>query len=94
MKSRNPPPQNHDDNVVALTARKKSEPNEPVYDFARAGSAPAKKPTDAAAHDDERVKEAMRLAEAFLAIEDATARASLIALAERLVTYDWIRSAK
>lgn len=40
---------------------------------------------------DPRTKEAMRLVEAFLAIEDATARSSLIALAERLVSYDWLR---
>ena len=33
----------------------------------------------------------MRLIEAFLAIEDAAARSSLIALAERLVSYDWLR---
>ena len=37
------------------------------------------------------MQEAMRLIEAFLAIEDATARASLIVLAERLVSYDWLR---
>jgi hypothetical protein len=36
--------------------------------------------------------EAMRLMEAFLAIEDAAARAALIVLAERLVSYDWVRS--
>ena len=40
---------------------------------------------------DPRTQEAMRLVEAFLAIEDATARSSLIALAERLVSYDWLR---
>jgi hypothetical protein len=40
---------------------------------------------------DPRTQEAMRLIEAFLAIEDATARSSLIALAERLVSYDWLR---
>ncbi len=34
----------------------------------------------------------MRLVEAFLAIEDAAARAALITLAERLVTYDWLRN--
>ncbi len=38
--------------------------------------------------------EALRLVEAFLAIEDATARAALIALAERLVSYDWVRRAQ
>jgi hypothetical protein len=44
--------------------------------------------------DDPRVREAMRLIEAFLAIEDAAARAALIALAERLVTHDWARRAQ
>ena len=39
--------------------------------------------------DDPRMREAMRLIEAFLAIEDAAARAALVALAERLVTHDW-----
>jgi hypothetical protein len=33
----------------------------------------------------------MRLVEAFLAIEDTAARTALIALAERLVTHDWLR---
>ena len=44
--------------------------------------------------DDPRTQEAMRLVEAFLAIEDATARAALISLAERLVSYDWFRNAQ
>lgn len=44
--------------------------------------------------DDARVKEAMRLAQAFLAIEDPGARAALVALAERLISYDWIRKVK
>jgi hypothetical protein len=38
------------------------------------------------------MREAMRLIEAFLAIEDELARTSLIALAERLVTHDWLRN--
>jgi len=42
---------------------------------------------------DPRTQEAMRLVEAFLAIEDAAARSALIALAERLVSYDWLRKA-
>ena len=33
----------------------------------------------------------MQLIEVFLAIEDASARAALIALAESLVTHDWLR---
>jgi hypothetical protein len=39
--------------------------------------------------DDPRMKEAMRLMQAFLAIEDSAGRAALITLAERLVSYDW-----
>ena len=94
MKSRKLPPQNHDDNVVELALRKKSDPDQPVYSFAKVGGRSAKKRADAAQHDDARVREAMRLAEAFLAIEDATARTALIALAERLVSYDWVRNVK
>ena len=45
----------------------------------------------AGSEGDPRTQEAMRLIEAFLAIEDATARSSLIVLAERLVSYDWLR---
>lgn len=40
--------------------------------------------------DDPRMHEALRLAKAFLAIEDAEARGALIALAERLVSHDWL----
>jgi len=39
--------------------------------------------------DDPRMKEAMRLMQAFLAIEDSAGRTALITLAERLVSYDW-----
>jgi hypothetical protein len=46
--------------------------------FAAAGSA-----------DDPRMQEALRLAKAFLAIEDAQARGALVALAESLVSRDW-----
>jgi len=94
MKSRKLPPRNHDDNVVELAVRKKPDPDQPVYSFAKAGGTSAKRRGDAAQHDDARVREAMRLAEAFLAIEDATARAALITLAERLVSYDWVRNAR
>lgn len=44
--------------------------------------------------DDPRMREALRLMEAFLAIEDAAGRAALVALAERLVSYDWVRKAQ
>ena len=41
--------------------------------------------------DDPMMREALRLIEAFLAIEDAQARTALITLAESLVSYDWLR---
>jgi len=43
---------------------------------------------------DPRMREAMRLIEAFLAVEDTAARAALIALADSLVTHDWVRRAQ
>jgi len=52
---------------------------------------PASALAGAGSPDDPRTQEAMRLIEAFLAIDDATARSSLIVLAERLVSYDWLR---
>jgi hypothetical protein len=42
-------------------------------------------------HDDPRTQEALRLIQSFLAIEDASTRAALVALAESLVTDDWLR---
>jgi hypothetical protein len=48
-------------------------------------------PFIAGGRDDPRTQEAIRLIESFLAIEDASARAALIALAESLVTHDWLR---
>lgn len=47
--------------------------------------------TAAGSPDDPMMREALRLIEAFLAIEDVKARASLITLAESLVSYDWVR---
>lgn len=41
--------------------------------------------------NDPRMKEAMRLMQAFLAIEDAAGRTALITLAERLVSDVWLR---
>ncbi len=67
---------NSDFNVVPLPAR---------HPESRAARAMA-----GGSHDP-RTREAMRLVEAFLAIEDAGARASLITLAERLVSHDWLR---
>jgi hypothetical protein len=41
--------------------------------------------------EDPIMHEALRLMEAFLAIEDEDARSALITLAEGLVSYDWVR---
>ncbi len=43
--------------------------------------------------DDPRMKEAIVLMEAFLAIEDQVARQSLVNLAQQLVSHDWARRA-
>ena len=69
-------------------------PLKPMEKSALTRDSPAGAPSALAAagsEGDPRTKEAMRLIEAFLAIEDASARASLIVLAERLVSYDWLR---
>lgn len=82
-------PRKPDLNVVPMPS-KTTEKCGSAHDF----SAPAAAPGALAAAgspDDPRTQEAMRLIEAFLAIDDATARASLIVLAERLVSYDWLR---
>jgi hypothetical protein len=91
MKSMNKPPRKHGHNVVQLTLKKKAVADQPVCSFAKTGAA-KNRPDDA--QGDARVQEAMRLAQAFLAIEDAAARSALIALAERLISYDWIRQVK
>lgn len=46
---------------------------------------------EAGSKDDPRMKEAIVLMEAFLAIEDQVARRSLVSLAQQLVSYDWAR---
>ena len=68
------------DNVVPLTAKASDGRGSPVKTFAAAGSP-----------DDPRMKEALRLMQFFLAIEDAPGRAALITLAERLVSDEWAR---
>lgn len=65
----------------------------PAREFPNTAAAPAALAVDGSP-DDPRMSEAMRLIEAFLAIEDATARAALIALADSLVTHDWARRAQ
>ncbi len=44
--------------------------------------------------EDPRVREAKRLVAAFLAIDDEAARTALIALAEGLISNDWMRRAQ
>jgi hypothetical protein len=46
---------------------------------------------EAGTPEDPIMREALRLIEAFLAIEDQAARGALITLAESLVSYDWVR---
>lgn len=55
------------------------------------GSAAAVPLSAAGGPEDPIMHEALRLIEAFLAIEDPTARSALITLAEGLVSYDWVR---
>lgn len=57
------------------------------------GAAAAAGPISAGGPEDPRMKEALRLIEAFLAIEDPAARAALVTLADRMVSYDWVRTA-
>lgn len=67
-------------NVIPLESKLKDSGRPPV---AEAGS-----------KDDPRMKEALVLMEAFLAIEDQVARNALVTLAQQLVSYDWARRAK
>jgi hypothetical protein len=69
------------DNVVSLTAKASEGRVSPPKTLAAAAGSP----------DDPRMKEAMRLMQVFLAIEDAPGRAALITLAERLVGDEWAR---
>jgi len=79
------PPFN-DDNVVPLDTKLK------IKDDSRDGdrqSFEAKAvPGD---RDDPRMQEAVRLMEAFLAIDEPAARTALVSLAEQLVSHDWAR---
>lgn len=70
------------DNVVPMPAKTADICDSSAGALAAAGS-----------RDDPRMKEAMRLVQAFLAIEDAPGRAALITLAERLVSDEWVRRA-
>jgi hypothetical protein len=96
MKSTGKTPRKQGHNVVELPIKKKStaegsvavSAEGSVAGIAEAGAGNAVPPNDA------RVKEAMRLAQAFLAIEDAAARNALVTLAEQLVSFDWVRKIK
>lgn len=55
------------------------------------GSAAGVPMSAAGGPEDPIMHEALRLIEAFLAIEDNAARSALITLAEGLVSYDWVR---
>jgi hypothetical protein len=55
------------------------------------GSAAGMPMSAAGGPEDPIMHEALRLIEAFLAIEDNAARSALITLAEGLVSYDWVR---
>ncbi len=55
------------------------------------GTAAAIPLSSAGGPEDPIMREALRLIEAFLAIEDTAARSALITLAEGLVSYDWVR---
>lgn len=50
--------------------------------------------TAAGSPNDPRMKEAMRLMQSFLAIEDSAGRTALITLAERLASHDWARKVR
>src|SRR5450830_1246528 len=78
----NKPPRKPGHNVLQMPTKPR-EDRKPARDF----------PGNAAGACRRR-REAMRLIEAFLAIEDAAARAALIALADSLVTHDWVRRAQ
>lgn len=74
------------DNIVSLESKAKAKDG--YRDNERPGfdvkSAPGGK-------DDPRMQEAVRLMEAFLAIEDPKSRDALVTLAEQLVSHDWAR---
>ena len=82
-------PRKSGNNVVPLPTKSRRGRNA-AREFADDPAAPAAAAC-AGGRDDPRTKEAMKLIELFLAIEDASARAALIALAESLVTHDWLR---
>lgn len=73
-----------DDNVVSLEAKVKAK------EGLREGERPGIE-TKVGGKDDPRMQEAVRLMEAFLAIEDSASRDALVTLAEQLVSHEWAR---
>src|SRR5664279_781200 len=80
-------------NIVLQMPALPLENRSPAREFPDTAAAPAALAADGSPNDP-HMREAMRLIEAFLAIDDTAARAALIALAERLVTQDWVRRAQ
>jgi hypothetical protein len=83
------PPRRPDHNVVPLYPSP-SENHVPAPESQVRVAAPDTLAVAGSA-DDARMREAMRLIEAFLAVEDSEARAALIALAESLVSHGWLQ---
>jgi hypothetical protein len=86
------PPRRPDHNVVPLYPQP-TENSVPALDTQQSTAA-LDKNAMAGSADDARMREAMRLIEAFLAIEDSEARVALIALAERLISHDWLKKVR
>ena len=80
-----------DTNVVRLPRRPgvSRKPKSPA-----ATEVDARALVTAGSANDPRMQEVLRMAKAFLAIEDVTARNSLVALAERLATDSWAAAVK
>jgi hypothetical protein len=85
----NKQPSNSDSNVVRMRPPRRVKRSAAV-DLPAQAAAPAA-PVAPGGAGDPRMQEALRLIAAFLAIDDDVARGALITMAERLVTYDWVR---
>lgn len=81
MAMNNPP----SDNVVPLDSKGK--------DKVSSRDLPRQPESRAGGQDDPRLQEALKLVQAFLAIEDPVARGALVTLAEQMVSYEWARRA-
>ena len=85
------PRKNH--NVVQIPAKPRGNRGAAPDDFAGNAAAPGARAA-VGSPDDPRMQEAMRLMQAFLAVEDTSARSAIVTLAESLVSYDWVRKAR